>query len=164
MSRVSMVDVASRLGISPQYLHRIVTKKTCDRERARQLAEHLGGALEDYLRDPHKRGRPSNRESYPFREFLRHADKLTDTQCESDTVAGFVKRLAYLYECYSGTRAATPYHVRDLAHLMKCLQAMKLKPEQRLLGPAVWEEYRVWQIQRECEDRIADVRLGFDAD
>jgi len=156
----SKSDVAKRLGISPQYLHRILREKTCSRERARQLAREFGGIPDDYLRAPGQRGRPATADRYPFREFLRDARDMPSEEVKRDAVAGLLHLLAWRYAAYSHTRAATPYHVRSLEHLMESLSAMELRPEQILLGPELWKRFRIWRIERECEDRIFEIELG----
>lgn len=162
MSRVSKVDVARQLRISPQYLHRVLKEGTCDPRRAAQLAVAFGGDESCYLRDGKPRGRPPKAMKYPFREFLRDARNLTTEECDRDRVSRLIRDLARRYNIYSGTKSATPYHVRDLEHLMACLKAMKLEPQQRLLAPAVWRRFRKWRLTKEYDAQMFDIDMEED--
>jgi hypothetical protein len=149
--RVSVADVAKHLNVSERHIYKMLREGTCDRSRARQLVIYFGGVEADYLRDMQPRGRPRKVERYTFRQFVAEEGGREE---DTDDVAYFIRRIYNLKDrdCTdSSTLASFLAHVRNSRHYCD---------EEAVLALDVWRKFRIWQIERECADRVFDIEMG----
>jgi hypothetical protein len=145
--RVSNADVAKHLGISERRVYKMLRDGTCDRSRARQLVVYFGGVEADYLRESRPRGRPRKTGQYTFRHFITsYEDEGTD-----DAASTLIRQLADFGDdgCLDSLNAA--------ALMTNMLNCRNFNDGDFPVAMNAWKRFRIWQVERECEERIFDI-------
>lgn len=159
---MTKLAVAKAMGLSERHLHRMLRAKTASRERAEQLAHHLGGVPGDYLRAARPRGRQPHASNYPFASFIAAfgAEISEDIGMLSQLSDAFLRAFAELERKYEHQQA--PHDFESFEHFLGFMERADFCGDSQRQGLAIWRRFRIWRVQQECAERIFAIEIGDD--